>query len=44
MEVDDDFEDTGITTSILTKKKKFSSSLALISTKEDSLNLFDNEK
>ena len=44
MEVDDDFEDTNITTCIITKKKKCYSSVNLTSTKDDSFHLSDNEK
>ena len=44
MEVDDDFEDTNITTCIITKKKKCYSTANLASTKDDSFHLSDNEK
>jgi len=44
MEVDDDFEDTNITTCIITKKNKCYSSANLASTKDDSFHLSDNEK
>ena len=44
MEVDDDFEDTNITTCIITKKKQYSSSMIIPSTKEDSFHLSDTEK
>ena len=44
MEVDDDFEDTNITTCIITKKKKCYSTANLASTKDDSFHLSDNDK
>ena len=44
MEVDDDFEDTNITTCIITKKKKCYSNANLASIKDDSFHLSDNEK
>ena len=44
MEEDDDFEDTNITTCIITKKKKCYSTANLASTKDDSFHLSDNDK